>query len=475
MKKYIFIFIVLSSYKYSVFSQSESDKYILRVLGSRVSSAIKPKNELPDNKYTYRVANGDVRSSALDVFFKYNSTKYQWVERGDCKKIYSSYTNEYHYQSYFVKLIDENLIHEYNDKYYNEYPFYPDKYNSVNKIKKQFANKIAYIYDFIGKEYVSGFWSGKVIDGFAEGEGIGFVDSYNKQTSSKYSYGTRIEGVLTKGKPNGPCDIINTTSMGVVNGMKNPFAYNRYSGIFSKGLFDGEVLTTMSEPISLGPIANVKYLLIRYSEGNQVGNGFLLNEKNEVLAEGTTKNGRLYFEDNGSSKDLNTILTIVGVTVGAAILLDKGIDYLHDYYAKHGYTGSSYGSSSSVSKNVSPPSSNNNIKVEDKHETNIKGIEFTNGKYIVTFENGNTLDATIDFKTSEDGFDVYTVNMKDDDELYSHEVYVVTKSYATLGGANTVGAWYGNMGAVLNGSYIGIKGKDDKDVVNYYVKNYYLK
>lgn len=303
--------------------------------------------------------------------------------------IYSYDKNKYDFASHIAGQNIENMFYleknpnEINVDYLydSDYSFYPKDNRNPQKIITNKKFKQCLIYNTIDKSYYTGYWTGKINNGYAEGFGTGYVDSYNKQTKTKFVLGTRIEGVLSNGKPNGSCDIISTSSIGIVAGMKNPYFYYRYSGKFSNGNFDGEVLTTTSEPIKLGPIKNVTHMLIKYSNGEQIGDGFLFDEKNNVLAQGTTKNGRLVFDNTGSNKDLNTILAIVGVTVGAAIIIDKGIDYLHDYYAKNGYSGSA--SSSSIPTSTPNKSSDESLKTEtnknydDCFNDKMKYIKFT--------------------------------------------------------------------------------------------------
>jgi len=354
------------------------------------------------------------------------------------------------------------------------YSFFPKEYNSVKKIERKLPSCL--IYSINEKKYKHARWSGKIVDGYAEGHGLGFYDTYNSGTNSKFVYGGKIEGDLAKGKPNGYCDIINTTSMGPTAGMINPYFYARFSGKFSDGLLNGEVLSTMSEPIAMNRLSNVKYMLIRYSNGEQYGDGFLFDEKNQVLAQGTTRNGRLVIEDNWNNKDFKTILTIVGVTVGAAIILEKGLDYLHDYYATYGYSSTSSGSSSSgpyssgTYTSGSSTGSSENSNSGNSATVTIDKIVFDGEKYMVSV-NGATLPVTLQLLEragSLSSVDIYQIKWNENNTVKSYNVYQCVENNLGM----SKGVWYRVNSNTINNSDIG---SEKEDVIKYFINRYYLK
>lgn len=213
-----------------------------------------------------------------------------------------------------------------------EYPHYPEEYNTPSEIERL---KDCYIYDIKTKEYKKARWSGNVDNnGYAEGYGTGFFDiSYPKQ-DIYLNYGGMIEGVLENGKPNGFCDVKLTTLEKSSFGEK--FSYFRYSGKFSNGKKDGELLLELDRSVSLKSVKNIKYILATFSNDYGVGTGYLFNSNGDVIGKGRmNKNGQIDVP-RLNNDDIETIIRVVGVVVGAKALLHGGIKAMQYVYKKHG-------------------------------------------------------------------------------------------------------------------------------------------
>jgi hypothetical protein len=200
-----------------------------------------------------------------------------------------------------------------------------------------------------------------------------------------------------------------------------------------------------------------------------------LNKQKEWL--GFLKNG---FSSNVSVTDYLGILSGHG-EYSKDYQLQRWEDFkqsvkqaLVDAYAE------TYGSGGSSSYSSDQGTESNHAEQEvpqsDNHESSIYNIRYDDGVYKVAFRDGSILNVSIVFKRNEDGFDVYSVNWEDDGRQVSHEVYLVTDSNKTSGifGAGTNDAYFGNMSTIMNGSYLGMKGKDEDKVVKYFVRAYYL-
>jgi hypothetical protein len=300
----------------------------------------------PNSTYTMNFSKGVRTLALLKVLKHYDFTmvrsttyglkiiKFEFRLNKEYKPTYNPYIQEGEEQELALNKANEKI------KSKLKYPYYPEEYNTPKKIETRL--RPCRIYDVIDKTSKMGYWNGDIVEGYANGHGIGFVNS--NAAGNEFIYGMMVAGELSDGNPNGYCDIIQTRYWGIKKGLANPYFYTRNSGKFSDGKCDGEILITASEPIAQGSVNNAMYLLVKFSNGEQYGDGFIFDKNSKLLAQGTTRNGKLVIEDYSGRKDLNTILTIVGVTVGAAIIYEKGLDYLHTYYAEHRNYGTSSGS-----------------------------------------------------------------------------------------------------------------------------------
>lgn len=212
------------------------------------------------------------------------------------------------------------------------YSLYPEEYNTLSKIN---SLKECFIYDFSTKKYKKGRWTGHINqESYAEGYGTGFYDISISMIKAPLKYGGMITGTLENGKPNGFCDVKLTTLENSSFGQK--ISYFRYSGKFSNGKKDGELLLELNSPISLKSVKNIKYILAKFSNDYGVGTGYLFNSNGDVIGKGVmNKNGQIDLP-RLNNDDIKTIIRVVGVVVGAKALLNGGIKAMQYAYKKYG-------------------------------------------------------------------------------------------------------------------------------------------
>ncbi|MCX6244031.1 MAG: hypothetical protein NTU98_04940 [Bacteroidetes bacterium] len=324
------------------------------------------------------------------------------------------------------------------------------------------------LWDCNDKRFIDVHWNGECKDGYANGKGKA---SWSGGNAKGYAVNGKFEGYTVF-----------------------DFSYIKYEGSFKNGVPDGHCVVTRKD--------NGQIITGEYKNGSVNGKAVYFNGKDSYFSCSNIVNGKpnglgylnqggkitkMYCNDGECSSESynNSEASIANQVLGVAIataLIAGGVKAMCNYYreaaASESYSGSSsysggYSSSSGSAKASSSAASD--PPDMDIHDTRIDDVVSSDGKYIVKFQNGGSLEVKIEFKSGKDYYDVYCVKWKDNGGEKCHEVYLVTKEVAQLGGMTGINNWYASTSTVLNGTFLGVKGKDDEKVVKYFVKGYYLR